>query len=53
MQKNRKLKKKIFKEKLKNTKFFSDKIKRGSVVYFSGDLGIWDIWDMAEKIPKV
>ena len=29
--------------------FISDNIKRGVLVYFSGDLRIWDIWDMAEK----
>ena len=29
--------------------FISDNINRGAVVYFSGDLGIWAIWHMAEK----
>ena len=50
MQKNRKLEKKIFKKLKKHRVFISDNTKRGLLVYFSGDLGIWD---MAVKSTQI
>jgi len=48
----KKIEKKNFFPKGKTQKhkgFISDNINRGSLVYLSGHLGIWDIWDMTEK----
>ena len=48
LQKNRKFLRKISKK----PRFISGKINIGSVVYFSGDLGIWDMWDIQSLGPK-
>ena len=42
-------KKKFYGKTQKHKVFISDNINRGVVVYFSGDLGIWDVWDTAGK----